>query len=69
MVLFYSELHTIKDFGTHDVFKIKDNLQLYKACKIKTPKNILFGEMFYHWTFYSVWAQWLESWHVTNNLS
>lgn len=40
-VLLYSELHTIKDFGTHGVFKIKDLVQLYKACKTKTPEYFI----------------------------
>lgn len=44
-VLLYNELHTIKDFGTHGVFKIKVLVQLYKACKTKTPEYFILGNV------------------------
>lgn len=40
-VLLYSELHTMKNFGTHGVFKIKDLVQLYRVCKTKTPEYFI----------------------------
>lgn len=45
MVLFYSELHTIKDFGTHGIFKTKGLLQLYKPYKTKTPEYFILGNV------------------------